>query len=712
MTAENSADSKPTTQQPWLKLAAMVLVVAGLGLPINDLFRYALLVAATVVVAAGAVLARRRPWLLALAAVALCVIGQIAFKAPRIEEGHNVFLTDGRGGALEASLPREAYRVMAAEFDAKYPPARRCDPAKDGCWRGQSFPDTPFAFSADGIYDRGPYSRRVRGIDFSDPVWLRLGFINEWGYNWNSEVSDLERATRDRRSLAWQRWTLAMPWFVVYRFGADFVGSDLCWQGEVLWEGASESFEPISHQAMQCRTLEPKDVGRRIFGVAIKQPLAMRLVPSASIALRQWVEPALAAIATVAVLGLLVRVRPRRLMLPFALVAVTLAVVALNDASFLGGVRPFDSGDDGLVYDGMARGMLRKLLAGDVAGVLEGGEKVFYFTPGLRYLRAAEHLLFGESYLGYLALILVLPFLVFAMFRRFLPLPWALALTLVFAAVPVGVLFGSSLVQYVKWAARGFADPAAAIFLLAGFVLLVGRSRAGPPDRFLAAVGTGALFALALFVRPNLAPAAGVLLAGAGLAALWQRQLHRVVGLCIGFLPVLGMALHNWIYGGVLVLFTASAAHPALLTMPPSAYMAALAELAHLDLAGEHTLRALRQIGGWLAGPSESVLMAPLNAAAIVVLVRVAVWTRADGWLRLTACATLVQHCVALFYAPTGRYAYVTWLLTLLVVAVWVHDEGIALVRQRFPEFTARVAKHPASLVLARALDRMAGMLA
>ena len=72
----------------------------------------------------------------------------------------------------------------------------------------------------------------------------------------------------------------------------------------------------------------------------------------------------------------------------------------------------------------------------------------------------------------------------------------------------------------------------------------------------------------------------------------------------------------------------------------------------------------------------------------------------------------MAQHCVALFYAPTGRYAYVTWLLTLLVVAVWLHDEGIALVRQRFPEFTARVAKHPASLVLARALDRMAGMLA
>jgi hypothetical protein len=462
---------------------------------------------------------------------------------------------------------------------------------------------------------------------------------------------------------------------------------------------------------MQCRTLTPGDVGRRIFGVAIAHDLAMRLVPTTKLWLRQLVEPGLAAAATLAVLGLLVRVSWRRLALPFALIAITLIVVFFNDASFLGGVRPFDSGDDGLVYDGYARIMLQRLLAGDVAGALEGGEKVFYFTPGMRYLRAAEHLIFGESYLGYLSLVLVLPFLVFAMFRRFLPLHWALALIVVFAAVPIGVLFGSSLVQYVKWAARGFADPAAYALFLAAFVLLVGRAGAGQRDRFAAALGAGLLFALALFVRPNLAPAAGILLAGAGLAALWQRQYRRLAGLCIGFAPVLGMALHNRFYGGAWVLFTATATHPGVLVTPPSVYVGALWELARLDLAGEHLSRALRQIVGWLAGPSESALMAPLNAAALVVLARVTAWGKADPWLRLTAGATLVQQCVGLFYATAGRYYYLTWLLTLLVVAVWVHDEGLELLQRRYPQFCKRVAGHRASAALARGLDRMARML-
>ena len=220
----------------------------------------------------------------------------------------------------------------------------------------------------------------------------------------------------------------------------------MCWRGDLLWEGAGGGFQAINHRSMACQTLTADDTGRRIFGVAIRQdpPLAMTLEPTMKIRLWRLVEPALAFIACAAVLGLLVRVRLARTIVPFTFIALALVVAFFTEANFIGGVRPFDSGDDGLVYDGYARRMLQHLLAGDIVGALEGGEKVFYFTPGTRYLRAAEHVIFGESYLGYLSLMLALPILVFALFRRFLPLRWALALGLVFAGVPIGVLFGST----------------------------------------------------------------------------------------------------------------------------------------------------------------------------------------------------------------------------------------------------------------------------
>src|SRR5262249_58211013 len=108
----------------------------------------------------------------------------------------------------------------------------------------------------------------------------------------------------------------------------------------------------------------------------------------------------------------------------------------------------------------------------------------------------------------------------------------------------------------------------------------------------------------------------GIWVERAGLAALARRRFRRVTGLVVGFAAVLAMALHNWVYGGVLLLFTTTAELPRLLQMPPSAYLAAIAELAHLNFAGEYVARALRQIGGWLARPSGMIAMATLHPGA------------------------------------------------------------------------------------------------
>src|SRR5260221_3584983 len=113
-----------------------------------------------------------------------------------------------------------------------------------------------------------------------------------------------------------------MPWFVLYRFPADFVGSGLCWRGEVLWERADGTFDTITHADMQCRTLTPDDVGRDIFGVAIAHGLAMRLVPTWQVRLRQLVEPRLALIGRLAVLSVVVCVPGPPLVLPLSVISV------------------------------------------------------------------------------------------------------------------------------------------------------------------------------------------------------------------------------------------------------------------------------------------------------------------------------------------------------------------------------------------------------
>jgi hypothetical protein len=684
----------------WRKLAVLVLAVAAAGLPINHVGIYALLLIAAVIVVTGDVSARWSAWAAALAIVAVAIAGQWWLSPPRIDEGHNVFLPDAAHGALLRGVPGDVYQHLAAEFDAVYPLAVRCARGSAGCWQG-SHPESTFAFSADGIFHRSDLSRAASALDFSDPVWLRLGFANDRRYNWLTTTPDVRRVDRDRRFfMGLHRWHFAMPWFELIRLPAAYAGGELCWRGEIMWEGEDGQFAALP--GPQCRPVTVADAGRRVFGIAIKpDTLAMHLAPPWRIRLLQFARPALALAACIGLIVALLRVRARRTILPFILIGLAVVVIAADDASFLGGVRPFDGGDDGLFYDGVGREILQRLLSGDIAGFLQGGENVFYYGgPGLRYFRALEHIVFGESYLGYFTLVLLLPLLTYRLFRRFLPNEWSLASALVFTAIPVGAVFGTTFFQYAQWASRGFADPAAYILFVAGLLALVTAQ-----EKFLASFFAALLFALAIFMKPIVAPAAAVLLGGAGLAALYRREWPRLAGLCIGFLPVFSMALHNWVFGHAVVLFSANSGESWLLVMPPSAYAAAARELAGLNFAGSHVARAGLQFAHWLSGPAESYATIPLNAAGIAAVINVAAARRFDPWLRLIAVAALAQHAVALFYdAGVARYHFLAWFLTGLLALVWFHDIGIGWLERRFPGLSARFTSHPVTRRLASGL--------
>ncbi len=203
------------TSSAALRVAALVLVALALRLPINDLPRYGVLLIGSIAIFSSAVRLAPARWLAAFAVLAVSFAAPWLWPAPRIEEGHNVFIADdGRAGALERGLPAEAFHQMLAEFDARYPREKRCTADTSGCWRSE-VPARAYAFSADAIYSGAEFSRRVTRIDFSDPVWQRLGFINE-GYNWYG-ASDLQRNKRE------PRWNLLHPWAVdhaVFRDGA------------------------------------------------------------------------------------------------------------------------------------------------------------------------------------------------------------------------------------------------------------------------------------------------------------------------------------------------------------------------------------------------------------------------------------------------------------------------------------------------------------
>jgi hypothetical protein len=727
---------RPTVSgKAWLlKLCAFAVVVAAVGIPINSALDYGFLLIAAVIVFTGTTCGTARRWLFACCIVAAIVAGKWVIAPSSIEEGHNVFLGE-HNNALKAGLPPDVFNFMVRQFDEQYPAAKRCDPDTLWCWRSEGllhfleaqssygyfptyrtclefsskcphgFPVRAYAFSGDAVFQAPAYSRRVTSINFNDPAWLRLGFLNDGAYNWWNLASDVKRAVLDPQ---WwhgiHRWRITTPWFVIYQFPKAYADSQLCWRGDVLWETADQHFDTLHHEGEACRTLTSVDIGRKVFGIGIKpNSLAMHLKPVWPIWLANWLNVALSFAGGLLTLALLIRLDLKRAIMPAALIAVTLALIAMIDVTTFGGLRAQEGGNDGLFYDAAGRVILQHLLAGDVRSAFEGTEQVYYYGgPGFRYLRALEMTIFGDTNLGYLSLLLVFPLVVWRLFRSFLSLHWALVLLALFVLTPFGAFFGTTFFFYLKYALQGFSDTASYMFFLAGLAVIVGPMAPGTGPRFAPAAGAGLLFMLALFVRPVVAPAVAVILGGAGLASLWQRQWHRLAGLCVGFAPAIVMPLHNWYFGGVFVPLSANV-ESEVLHMPPRAYPAAFSELMHLDLAGPNLHKAYLQfldfpvefLGQWqIGGPLFYFLSAVVHWAAVVILIYVMCrGRRFDPWLRLTVGAALAQHSVALFYGGAIRYFFLAWFLTMLAVAVWCEQVATPWTKARAPRLYKRIGK-------------------
>ena len=270
-----------------MKLAALVLVVAALGLPINDLPRFALLVVAAVLIYAGTVSTRMPgPWIgarwrsPALRARPDDPAGAAHRGGPQRLSGRPA----GRRARSRAAA--EAFRLMLARV--RRHDIRRSAVAtarRRAAGAARAFPTGPLRSRPTAFWSAPAYSRRVSGHRFCRPgvaaprVHQRAALQLERP---TSATSSATRATAASRRSCTSGGSKCRGSSCTV-FPADFAGSALCWRGDVLWEGAGGEFAAIRHPSMACRTLAAEDVGRRIFGVAIANdpPLAMRLEPSA-----------------------------------------------------------------------------------------------------------------------------------------------------------------------------------------------------------------------------------------------------------------------------------------------------------------------------------------------------------------------------------------------------------------------------------------------
>ena len=535
------------------KSLILFLVTVWIGLPINDIPRFA---AAMFAVMATVVLPLK-PYSNAMwfRIGLIFLVGFFLIKAlPRagIEEGHNVFIVKREENALRKGLPATAYAAMKQAFDQAYPAEQRCDPVRRYCWLHGGEPSSTFATSFDGIFRPGKYSRVVDDIGFLNLAGFRGGFVNDSRYNWTPQESDITREN--------------MPYFVMYELNAAMAGGELCWRGMALWERDDGIYGKQINDAFACRNIDERDVGKKVFGVGIGEPLSMRLDPPLILEASRWSRLLVLNTALAAVLATSLQFSWAKLRVPFFTVLAVSAVIYLKYPDLFTAYSILQGSNDGHIHESYGRQILSQALQGNWSRAISGVESVYYFMPGMRYLRAMEKLFFGDTNYGYLAFLLFLPLVYYRFCCLLMPPVWG---------VLSGILTIPVYLNFAKLVNEGWAEPAAYGIFLGSVAFVLPALYDLRSNRMPGFVGFLGL-AFAVFLRPNLAIAALVLIFIALWQGYYQRQLSSVVTVVLGFLPVLWMPIHNYAFGHEFVIFTSSVDDAGVRMVAPSDYFRGL----------------------------------------------------------------------------------------------------------------------------------------
>jgi hypothetical protein len=666
------------------KCLAVLFAALATGVPILERWETLLLAGAVFVTIFGATKPGWRRVGVAAAILLLAITVKWTLPRADIAEAHNAFMVMGPGGPLERGLPPAVFRSWKAQFDALYPPA--AEPYVEYSWRAHaSVPQSLFARSADAVWRTPKYTRQVDDIHFATLAEFRGGFVNDLRYNfWNGELS---------RNV--------LPFYVMYELSQASVRSRLAWAGQAFWERADGGFDEVVHAGVTARAIEPADSGRRVYAAFFPQrdgerPFRLELAPALQYA--GWFTTVLTIVSVVAIIGLIVRCHWVATLRVLTLFGVGYLLVTSAAGASLGrSYPPHRGGDDGLFYESVGREMAMLAGRGEIVEAMKGAEPIYWFTPGTRYFRMIEKLVFGETNLLYGVLIAAIPVALFLLCRQLLNARKAWVITAVFVLMPVGNL---SFLQYIANGRLGYSEALGCGLFLAGLALLIHTQPpwGGTSRSLWLALAAGATLAASMIVRPNFA----LSVAWCGAASAWSSGRRgdgwAIVPLGCGLALALWMPFHNWFYGGEFHLIART--EGLWLALGIGDYAVAVRDVITGQTDSATAIRISQQLTSWLGGPAfaDRRWLMPLAWAvhalkllALVVSMWVAArWVSGRSAVRarvgVMAVAALLAHVPMLFIWETpSRYAMLAWDLCLLVLVVHAWNDAHTVVAEDAP---------------------------
>lgn len=491
----------------------------------------------------------------------------------------------------------------------------------------------PFVLSADG-YVQGTNNRRiVSTIDIDQGIKsLRSGWKNRPEYNFYPDVSSLDREK--------------LPFVVCYKITPAMVGSSISVDGTIMMEH-NRHFTPLDSKKALIK-VDDHTVGSTLcgFGGKWNESGVQNLHISLEKTYKQMAYDSLRILCMFIGFGFLflgnfLIPRTRDFGIQTGLLILSASSFLLQHSKGLRWSILAQGGNDGIIHDGYAQMMLEKWALGDWKAALMSPEQVFYFMPGMRYVRFLEMLLFGDAYVFQVCLVILMPIILYRFFSNFLTRTVSLTLVLL-SFLSIFNALGLSYKLYINSFLNLYGEGVAYALMFISLILLTKK---------ISTIGRGfipfLLIAVTLSIRPNLGVFMGVIcfihLFSRTFSPLsWKCRLIMLFGLAPGLL----IPVHN-ILGGEFILLTKASQIPENLPLTPALYFQVLCGLIGLTDAHDNIHRLSMHFKQFYP----QYVLAWLGC----------LWMSFKGQtpiLRSLALATAAGISVHFFYLPHTRYIH------------------------------------------------------
>ncbi len=589
--------------------------------------------------------------------IPITLLAKQGLEIPKIIQGSNVFIggKNYTDSIFKEKLPKKIFNKLNADFKKTFP-------------NSISGPDDKiYHKSVSQIFFKSPETKSVENIHWNNRYQLQLGAFNNTKYN---AFGDQEPSRTN------------LPFFIKYSFPSDYSNKDakFCWQGtaylgEKLEKKEFTRMECINFKSIKINSSNFYDIWLLETGKTL--PLKAQLILPLKYKIAFYLKHLISILSCCIILAIIFKnINYGKFSIYILSFSVSLALAFFYYPNIINKFILFEGGNDGLLYVHFAHLISDFLSIRDFAGAFMGGEKAYDLMPFYRYIWIINFLLFEESPWMFIFILTFFPIVIYKIFKETLGEKFAKYFLIFWLFIPIFEAFGFCHFYYVKLTIRGFAEPLCYLCFLSALIFLIKFKKCSNHLNYFNSFIFGLLLALSIGLRANILPACLVLIIFY-LVLAYKINYKVSLFLSLGLSLILIMPVHNFIFTNKFIPLTVAAYKDTNLGASPSEYFILLKSILKFSL----DLDVLQKITAHIHG--EIKLHEIWYHLSIAIIIMYSIKKKSPFVIRCLAISSLSLISLLLFYHVGGRYSYLSWTLSLIVLSYWFKENFLPFIKKK-----------------------------